>query len=489
MKRNDNRKSKPGAAYPKDTRPLLALLLCLVLWSAGRMTASSSPSPALAQATNPAQRLKSFIESPPVIESLKACVETRLVAYTFLPNDIANLESFAKRLKSPVTTEPLANYLSSKLSRSCQVLLSNYTGGPDLELKAALATDLNRLINNGLIYQPARFERVKLSRESTNLISTTLFGPDLTRLNRQLLLEAFPNELSNTNHPLTHQTYLEIRYQPGAFYMKTATNLDGLSDALVRPVSLGEVFAGGLRSDSMAAGRYGNNCWFIGNGVFDLDTLSDQMARNYECSNRNPVILQMPMFIASRILNFGIPCETLGTIRWKGDTTSSVDQAGQAFTAEMKLGPSGRPIGLEILYPSYAYFGITQQFKVDVSYSYTEDIPGWDLPSTIRIGTNWVAKILSVSLAARPFTASAYSPNRFVNKKSGLAMLVRRRDSREISHTQYLDLKHGLRQIAGVWLTNQELRAGGIVSFSALTAIIVAVGAAIQKQKQQTNIQ
>src|SRR5229473_869826 len=77
---------------------------------------------------------KQFIESPPIIKSLKARVETRGVSYIFLPEDITDLESFTSRLKQAAAPNELSFFLRTNLARSTRNMLSNYHGGLHLEL-------------------------------------------------------------------------------------------------------------------------------------------------------------------------------------------------------------------------------------------------------------------------------------------------------------------------------------------------------------------
>jgi hypothetical protein len=202
---------------------------------------------------------KQFIESPPIIKSLKARIETRAVSFTFIPNDITNLEGFAARLGKPAASDQISQYLRTNLSGNTLVLLSNNFGTTSwkLQLRHALTDDLNRIIQSEPIFDPQRFAGVKFSVDMLEVLDKKPVGSRMVQLNRQMLLDAYPGEVSNEHHPATHETYLEIRYQPNAFYVKTATNLDGLSEPYLRPIWEKDRLAGAAVTDSLAAGWLG----------------------------------------------------------------------------------------------------------------------------------------------------------------------------------------------------------------------------------------
>jgi H+/Cl- antiporter ClcA/predicted transcriptional regulator len=124
--------------------------------------------------------------------------------YTFRADDITRLEPLADRLKQPLPTDAVSSYIAAQLSAPTRTLLTNYTGGPDPALKAALTEGFNHIIQGGSVYDPQRFSGVGLSSESSYLLGQKLEGSDLVRLNRALLLDAYRRELSG------HYGYSEI---------------------------------------------------------------------------------------------------------------------------------------------------------------------------------------------------------------------------------------------------------------------------------------
>ncbi|HWF18753.1 MAG TPA: LptA/OstA family protein [Verrucomicrobiae bacterium] len=115
-------------------------------------------------------------------------------AKAFATGDITNLPAFAARLKSP--QDAPAKFVSAQLTPPTQKLLAVYTGGTNAQLQKALAEDLNRITQNGPVYEPARFTNVFLSVETSRLMKENAMGLDLIQLNRLLLLDAFRGVLA-----------------------------------------------------------------------------------------------------------------------------------------------------------------------------------------------------------------------------------------------------------------------------------------------------
>jgi H+/Cl- antiporter ClcA len=120
-------------------------------------------------------------------------------APAFSAKDIANLEWFANKLKRPAPEDEVSKYLAAQLAPATVNLLSNYTGNVDATLQQALAADLNRVIRNGPLYEAQRFTNATLTAKTTRLLTRKPQGLDLVRLNRKLLLEVYPLEMSRTH--------------------------------------------------------------------------------------------------------------------------------------------------------------------------------------------------------------------------------------------------------------------------------------------------
>ena len=120
----------------------------------------------------------------------------RLGTSKFTANDIVDLSSLSADLKSRDPRKPLPGYLRQQLSPITLELLTNYSGGTNFPLQQQIADDLNRIIQKQSIYDPARFSGVNISPETSNLLSSHRPVTNWARLNRSLLLDAFPGDFS-----------------------------------------------------------------------------------------------------------------------------------------------------------------------------------------------------------------------------------------------------------------------------------------------------
>ncbi|HXU77021.1 MAG TPA: chloride channel protein [Methylomirabilota bacterium] len=114
---------------------------------------------------------------------------------TFSADDVVQLEPLATRLKANSGEDLVSHFISGQLSAATQDELKNYIGGPDRKLQESLARDLNLIIRHGPVYDPERFAKSALSSETVNLLRQDPKGGDLIRLNRMLLIDAYPGEL------------------------------------------------------------------------------------------------------------------------------------------------------------------------------------------------------------------------------------------------------------------------------------------------------
>ena len=118
-------------------------------------------------------------------------------APAFSPGDIVDLERLAAKLKQPGPEDALSAYLAAQLNPETRALLTNYSGGASQALQAALAEDFNRVIRGGGLFESERFSHVPLSAGTRQLLESR--ATDFVRLNRALLQEAYPQEISRTH--------------------------------------------------------------------------------------------------------------------------------------------------------------------------------------------------------------------------------------------------------------------------------------------------
>ena len=119
----------------------------------------------------------------------------------FSAGDIINLPSLRNALNAPADSDKVSQYLATGISSVTQKMLSDYAGGANPRLQQALAGDLNLIIQKGSIYDAGHFAGVKLSPGKSALLEKNPSGPDLVRLNRMLLQDAYPQAISRNDVP------------------------------------------------------------------------------------------------------------------------------------------------------------------------------------------------------------------------------------------------------------------------------------------------
>jgi H+/Cl- antiporter ClcA/CBS domain-containing protein len=126
-------------------------------------------------------------------------LQGRYNAPAFSAGDIADLRPLADKLRRPAQGDTVSEYLASQLAPRTHELLTNDTETASAQLRQALAQDLDRIVQSGLLYEAQRFTNVAVSDKTRQLLEHRPTGRGLVRLNRQLLLEAYPLELSRAH--------------------------------------------------------------------------------------------------------------------------------------------------------------------------------------------------------------------------------------------------------------------------------------------------
>ena len=117
----------------------------------------------------------------------------------FSVGDIKNLRLFATKLTHKA--DPISTFLSEHLDQALVQALATFqtseSAAPDLE--AALVKELNTIISRGSIYDKTRFASVRLNFQTQQLLCTAEGSEtEVARLNRRLLEDAYPLELSSS---------------------------------------------------------------------------------------------------------------------------------------------------------------------------------------------------------------------------------------------------------------------------------------------------
>ena len=118
----------------------------------------------------------------------------------FSPVDIINLGWLAESFRHP--WDAVTAYLLPQLSQGTRDRLARYRGGPDPDLQRGFAEDFNRITEGGPIYDQQRFGKIVVSAKTSELLASRPQGAGLVRLNRLLLLDAYPPELSKNTQKL-----------------------------------------------------------------------------------------------------------------------------------------------------------------------------------------------------------------------------------------------------------------------------------------------
>jgi H+/Cl- antiporter ClcA/predicted transcriptional regulator len=165
-------------------------------------------------------------------------------------NDIVSPETLALKLKQPADSDLLSRHIAAQLSPATKNMLSNYNETVAADFQKAVAEDLNRIMANGALFTTQRFSGVTLSPESVNLLAQNPEGGDLVRLNRKLLLEAYPQEIS-----IEHGHYQMARalmFLFGLFLAKLIATLATVGSGAVGGVFTPTLFLGAALGGSFA---------------------------------------------------------------------------------------------------------------------------------------------------------------------------------------------------------------------------------------------
>ena len=140
------------------------------------------------------------------IEDPHAFVHRLLGSSTFSADEIKDLPKFATRLKGQ--SDSVSAFLWQGLSKPEQAMLTNYQPSAtnsfqyqpsatySFQLKEILVQALNKTVGGKSIYERERFQGILLRPETTNLLGQSPTGANLAGLNRLLLEDAYPSELS-----------------------------------------------------------------------------------------------------------------------------------------------------------------------------------------------------------------------------------------------------------------------------------------------------
>jgi nitrate/nitrite transporter NarK len=137
---------------------------------------------------------------------------------TFSRGDLMDLPAFSSELKQ--STNTLTAFVRTNLSDSTLAALQDYKGpGSDAtSLQTNLVHDLNALIGGQSIYDEQRFAGVTLRPETQKLLASNPTGAGLLHLNRLLLDDAYPREISRDGFGWSNTDFANLTSFFTAFY-------------------------------------------------------------------------------------------------------------------------------------------------------------------------------------------------------------------------------------------------------------------------------
>jgi len=132
-----------------------------------------------------------------------------IVPCAFSESDIENMDALAESLR--LRQRPLDAWLAQQLSQPARDALINAPGQllPEEDLRRTLVADLNRIINAGLIYDGDRFFGIELDPAILDTINKCS-PEEAPRLNRRLLIRAYPQALRDQAKPFALDTIPRI---------------------------------------------------------------------------------------------------------------------------------------------------------------------------------------------------------------------------------------------------------------------------------------
>lgn len=114
---------------------------------------------------------------------------------TLVRADILKPMDFFAKLKTKA--DPLSAAISQGLTLETRTKLDAWQGpdAPPVDTQNAVVDEINGTIQSGPLYDPATFQGVQLSREIMRQIKREPEGANLEKLNRQLLVAAYPGQV------------------------------------------------------------------------------------------------------------------------------------------------------------------------------------------------------------------------------------------------------------------------------------------------------
>jgi H+/Cl- antiporter ClcA/CBS domain-containing protein len=160
----------------------------------------------------------------------------------FSAGDMIDPKRLAEKLLHSTEGDALSRFIAGQLEESHLGIVTNYENVSSRELKQSLADDLNRVIRSGPLYDAQRFAGITLSTDTAALLAQNPQAGDLVRLNRLLLLEAYPGQIA-TGHGYSKTTY-GLLFLAGLFVAKLIATLATVGSGAVGGIFTPTLFLG-----------------------------------------------------------------------------------------------------------------------------------------------------------------------------------------------------------------------------------------------------
>jgi nitrate/nitrite transporter NarK len=136
----------------------------------------------------------------------------------FSAGDFVDLPTFAGKIEQPA--DPVSAFIKTNLSAPTLAALENYHGkaAEAVSLQTNLLPDLNALIGGQSIYSAPRFSGLALHLETQRLLAQNPSGEKLIHLNRLLLDDSYPQEISRDGFGWSNTEFANLTSFFTAFY-------------------------------------------------------------------------------------------------------------------------------------------------------------------------------------------------------------------------------------------------------------------------------
>jgi len=179
------------------TNPLLVLTLSLSTSLFAQEPAATGPTKTSEPLSQPAR--DKIAAMSPIFDgkTLNDWIQSP-ISYGLGGGDISNPGSLAKKISDKA--DPVSAFVAEQLDDAGKSAAAGLTS-TDANAKAAiaaLAKSLSKVVTGPLIYEPKRFANVHLSAPTEELLKSKPAGTELTHLNRLLLEDAYPTEITKS---------------------------------------------------------------------------------------------------------------------------------------------------------------------------------------------------------------------------------------------------------------------------------------------------